>query len=59
MKITFYLFRICIMNKIYVISSLWLVKEEKQIKDYLKKKMPEYCASVLSAVKRVNLLLED
>ena len=38
---------------------LWLVKEEKQIKDYLKKKMPEYCASVLSAVKRVNLLLED
>ena len=22
-------------------------------------KMPEYCASVLSAVKRVNLLLED
>lgn len=38
---------------------LWLVKEEKQIKDYLKKKMPEYCASVLSAAKRVNLLLED
>lgn len=38
---------------------LWLVKEEKQIKDYLKKKMPEYCASVLSAAKRVSLLLED
>lgn len=38
---------------------LWLVKEEKQIKDYLKKKMPEYCASVLSVVKRVDLLLED
>ncbi len=38
---------------------LWLVKEEKHIKNYLKKKMPEYCASVLSVVERINLLLED